>query len=298
MSSRPPVSRLVRLAGALPVPNDYFSGLRAPATVRADNILLFYRATYSDLQQRALENRSHNRFVLLVPLAAGAGVNLDRAEFALRPGSALLIFPYQFHFFVNPEQERLDWVVLTFESEFPVALESLRNRPVTLEPDAFRRLESLLRAYGENRAGGESEVRLTAEILLQKLTRAPGADTVAAQPDGAELRTGEWLAFINRRLHDGGPGAYKIAALAAGLGVSERLLRLRFGESFGVSLGAYIADFRLNLAAGLLSRSTLSLGDVAGRCGYASQAAFSRAFLASFGVTPRDYRGRHGAVGG
>ena len=284
---------LAKLAARLPVPKDYFHGLSAPGVVRADNILMFFREGFSDLQQRSLEHHSHHRFVLLVPLEGAAGVNLDGAEHPLEPGMALLVYPFQFHFFLRPAGERLAWLILTFDSETPDALSRLRDTPVRLRPDAMSRLEALLRAYAARRPGDEGTVRLGAEMLLHRLASTP--ESVVAGPSAGSPKTaargaGDWLTRINRRLHEGGAGEQKIAIMAGEFGVSERLLRLRFQESYGVSLGAYIHNFRLNRAAGLLTRSALPLGEVARRCGYASQAAFSRAFRDRTGLSPRDYR--------
>ena len=111
------------------VPKDYFSGVRAPEVVRADNILMFHRDGFSELRQRALENQSHHRFVLLIPLVGGAGVSLDGAEHALEPGSALLVHPFQFHFFLHPAAGRLPWLVLTFESETPESAGTAEDEP-------------------------------------------------------------------------------------------------------------------------------------------------------------------------
>lgn len=293
MSSLPRFSRLIRLAAALPTPSDYFNGRRAPGVVRADNLLAFFRADYASLQQRGPENHSHHRFVLLVPLGAAAGVNVDQTVHRLRPGEALLVFPFQFHFFVDPEAERLDWLVLTFESDSAESLRPLFNRIVTLGPDLPQRLADLLAAYRAGTAEGDADARLAAESLLQRLVNEAllragpgGSPSSRADSPGA---TG-WLSHINRRLHDGAPGSRKIAVIADEIGVSERLLRHRFRESFGVSPGVYVRDFELNRAAGLLTRSDLPLGEVARRCGYASQAAFSRAFRLRTGLSPRDYR--------
>ncbi len=288
-----PFANLAKIAARLPVPKDYFNGLSAPGVVRADNILMFFREGFADLQQRSLEHHSHHRFVLLAPLEGSAGVNLDGAEHPLEPGMALLVYPFQFHFFLRPVGARLAWLILTFDSEAPDALARLRDTPVRLRPEAMTRLEALLRAYAAKRPGGAGEVRLAAETLLQHL--ASSADSALAGPvagatKGPVRGAGDWLTRINRRLHEGGAGEQKIATLAAEFGVSERLLRLRFQESYGVSLGAYIHNFRLNLAAGLLTRSDIPLGEVANRCGYASQAAFSRAFRDRTGFAPRDYR--------
>ena len=287
MADSTTLARLAKNAARLPTPSDYFRGLRAPDVVRADNLLLFFRRSFAELTQHSLENQSHHRFVLLMALSGSVAVNLDGEDRTLAPGSALLVFPFQFHFFHRPDGE-LRVLVLTFDSDSAPVLAPLRDTPAVLEADALRRLESLLGAYLAGGASGVAEIRLTAETLLQRLARSGGAGA-AGLKSGAK-GVAAWLAHINRRLHDGATSENRIASLAKELGVSERLLRLRFQENFGVSLGVYIHHFQLNHAAGLLSRSDLPLGEIARRCGYASQAAFSRAFKTRAGFAPKDYR--------
>ena len=293
MAERTILDRLAGAAANLATPTDYFSGRRAPGVVRADNLLLFLRGNFAELRQSSLENQSHHRFVLLIALRGSADVNLDGVDRRLTPGRALLVFPFQFHFFLRPEGATLQWLVLTFDSDTPEALAPLRDKPVKLEPDALRRLESLLESYLLDAPGTAGETRLTAETLLQRMVRAYRGDA-SAHP-GKASGVSAWLPHINRRLHDGATSEGRIESLARELGVSERLLRLRFQESVGVSLGVYIHHFQLNNAAGLLSRSELPLGEIARRCGYASQAAFSRAFKARTGLAPKDYRARRRA---
>lgn len=289
------IDRLAKKAARLATPTDYFSGRRAPDVVRADNLLLFLRNNFAELTQNSLENQSHHRFVLLMSLRGAAGVNLDGVDRRLSPGHALLVFPFQFHFFLKPEGAELAWLVFTFDSDTPEVLAPLRDNPVPLENDALSRLESLLDAYLRATPGTEGETRLTAETLLQRMTRAHRVGPAKSVKKTGGSGVSSWLTHINQRLHDGATSEARIESLAKELGVSERLLRMRFQENFGVSLGVYIHHFQLNNAAGLLSRCDLPLGEIARRCGYTSQAAFSRAFKARTGLAPKDYRARRRA---
>lgn len=290
MVSETTLARLAKSASALPTPADYFSGVRAPDAVRADNLLLFFRKSFADLHQSSLENQSHHRFVLLIALEGSATVNLDGVDLPLNPGHAVLVMPFQFHFFRREKDGPLGWLVLTFDSESTGTLEPLRGHATPLDDEELRRLGTLLTIYRtRDRAGAAGEIRLTAETLLQKLaTHAAGAPRDTGRHPARGVAA--WLPHINRRLHAGATSDGRIESLAKELGVSERLLRLRFSEHYGVSLGAYIHNFQLNNAAGMLSRSDLSLGEIARRCGYTSQAAFSRAFKARNDITPKDYR--------
>lgn len=61
-------------------------------------------------------------------------------------------------------------------------------------------------------------------------------------------------------------------------------------EVMGCSVMGYVAAWRANLACRLLRESRLSLGQVAGRVGYESLLAFSRAFKAQLGQAPGAWR--------
>jgi AraC-like DNA-binding protein len=57
----------------------------------------------------------------------------------------------------------------------------------------------------------------------------------------------------------------------------------------------YLARWRMQLAAELLARSKSSIGEIAQRLGYGSEAALSRAFKRIVGVSPAHWRqGRRG----
>ena len=96
-----PSNDLTRLCEQLPVPDDYFVGLESGGLVIPRNILAFMRKTPEDLHQPAMENKSHHRYVLAVPLEGEGKVSLDDAVYPLAPGGGLLFFPYQFHYYLD-----------------------------------------------------------------------------------------------------------------------------------------------------------------------------------------------------
>ncbi len=66
--------------------------------------------------------------------------------------------------------------------------------------------------------------------------------------------------------------------------------RSNFAERFCILVGAgplqYKTRWRLLLASDMLRRSDVRMSDVGHRVGYDSEAAFSRAFKAQFGIPP------------
>jgi AraC-like DNA-binding protein len=58
----------------------------------------------------------------------------------------------------------------------------------------------------------------------------------------------------------------------------------------GISVRQLLVRFRVERAIGLLAATDLSLSDVAVRCGYYDQSAFTRQFRRVVGVSPGAYR--------
>lgn len=58
----------------------------------------------------------------------------------------------------------------------------------------------------------------------------------------------------------------------------------------GCSVMRYVAAWRANVACRLLQASSLGLGEIAGRVGYESLPAFSRAFKSQVGQAPASWR--------
>ena len=97
---------------------------------------------------------------------------------------------------------------------------------------------------------------------------------------------GEALAL----LHKNPAHPWTVASLARQVGVS----RTRFAERFRHFLGeppmAYLARWRLKLAAEILVSSNANICEVAAEVGYASEGAFNRVFKREFGCPPAQFR--------
>ena len=79
-------------------------------------------------------------------------------------------------------------------------------------------------------------------------------------------------------LHERPAHEYTIDDLAKLRGSSRSILAERFTHFVGMPAMQYLAQWRIQLAAGLLSRGSLTIAQVAEQVGYASEAALSRAF--------------------
>ncbi len=129
-----------------------------------------------------------------------------------------------------------------------------------------------------------AEVLFT-EALQRYLSGLPAGRTgwLAGAGDPA---VGRSLAALHRKpAHP-----WTLDELAEEAAVSRSALTERFARYLGQSPMAYLADWRLELAAEGLRTTSRSVLQIATAVGYESEAAFNRAFKRRFGQPPAQYR--------
>jgi AraC-like DNA-binding protein len=126
---------------------------------------------------------------------------------------------------------------------------------------------------------------LLVEILKLHLSSAPAAD------DGwARAITDPVLRPALAAIHASPEEKWSVGSLAAEANVSISLLDERFREVLGLAPIRYLTGWRMHVAEDLLHSSDLGVATVARRVGYASEAAFSRAFKRMHGQAPSVWR--------
>lgn len=142
------------------------------------------------------------------------------------------------------------------------------------------------------RIGGESVLSRLSELMFVYVLRRY-LETLPADRVG-------WLAGLRdpavghalTALHRNPARDWTIAALAREVGVSRSVLAERFMHVVGQPAMRYLTNWRMQLASNLLLTTSDGLAAIAERCGYESEAAFSRAFKKSVGVPPSVWRQR------
>lgn len=154
-------------------------------------------------------------------------------------------------------------------------------------PDA-RALIQLMIAELENRAPGSRVVvdqlakALFVHILRLQIEKGVDSGLLAALFDA---RIGKSLALM----HAEPAGNWTLDSLARASGLSRTVLANRFKTLVGQTPMRYLAEWRMLKARGLL-RAGEPMAVVAERVGYASDAAFSKAFKQITGETPGSIR--------
>jgi AraC-like DNA-binding protein len=268
-------------------PVDYFKGkgsVRLPTPV---NILSFIRTDKRKLQQEALQNRSHHRFVLCFNLETQGHIHVDNLSLAFKPGQALMILPYQFHHFSLMTCTTLQWLFFTFELEPRTFLEPLRNRVIDTSEKTNHAITELLKEWHcpSSELQAEQLQTLLMHLLLSlKEDRRESAPDLPPEPEDNLLR------IINTFLAERTDSPVVVADIARALNYSASRLRVLFKEAAGIPLGAYIQNYRINRAMALLRTTDRSISNIAEEAGFGSPQAFSRIFKQECGQTPRDYR--------
>lgn len=83
---------------------------------------------------------------------------------------------------------------------------------------------------------------------------------------------------------------FSVSRLAVSLGVSRRLLDMRFSEVTGGTAHAALCARRLEEARHLLSTSRATVGEIAERSGFASESTFRAVFISREGKSPKSFR--------
>lgn len=142
----------------------------------------------------------------------------------------------------------------------------------------------------DKRAGSESVLTKLSELMFIEVVRRY-IETLPTQKTGwlAGLRDpsiSKALALIHAR-----PSfSWTIEGLARQCGVSRSVFAERFVQLLGVPPMHYLAQWRMQVASEMLYRRNLNMAAIAAEIGDQFEAAFSRSFKRTMGVTPSAWR--------
>jgi AraC-like DNA-binding protein len=147
----------------------------------------------------------------------------------------------------------------------------------------------------ELRPGGETVITRLADIqaIRSWIQEDPAAQTgwLGALQD---KQMGRAIMLIHR--YPARP--WTVASLATEVAMSRSAFAARFTELVGEPAMHYLARWRMHMALTWLKEDGATLGELASRLGYQSEAAFSRAFKRFIGVSPGVVRRNGEAVNG
>lgn len=189
----------------------------------------------------------------------------------------------------------LDAVVVAARVELggegaPLALALPREVRVDLcQAPALAAVATVLRDEVESpRCGHQAAVDRLCEVVVIRLLR----HAIAAGNARGGLIAGlahPQLALALVAMHEAPERAWRLEDLAEVAGMSRTVFATNFREIVGQTPGAYLANWRLIVARQEIAGG-LPLKTVAGRVGFSSAAAFTRAYQRAYGHPPREDR--------
>lgn len=140
------------------------------------------------------------------------------------------------------------------------------------------------------RAGGAAVLARLSELMFVEVVRRY-VDSMPPDERGwlAGLREPA-IARVLTVLHARPGHRWTLEELAAQVGLSRSVLAERFAQLTGMPVMQYLTRWRMQVAAGLLTRGSPKVAAVAEEVGYDSEAAFSRAFKKAMGTSPAAWR--------
>lgn len=273
-------------------PKNYFHGLKVGESFTPDNILFFCHRNRKAFEPEGVSNTFHHRFVFVMVVKQGGPARIGDHTHHLQEGEGVLIFPHQFHHFMDVKDEELEWLFVTFELKDRDPIRELRDKPRKLDRDILCLIAEALQQHQGLAAGYSHSVAgisyYLAQILL-KMKELPliteERRSVHTSDDTRDQILEKINLFVSQNLHR----QLTIADLAEELGYSVSYLRTIFRNRLGFSLGKFIRTSRLSKAAALLEEQDISITEVAEKSGFDSLTAFSRAFKNAYGISPKAY---------
>jgi len=223
----------------------------------------------------------------------------DGREYVAPPGSLILARPgfsetyrwdpvgetHHAYFHFGVEHLPADWPA---PQEWPV----IRTRPDPVLAALFRHVMQRIHAHHRwpaeppGRAGSRPVEALIDAFLEEGCTDRQAFESTRPEP------VGHAVALMRSTLDEDPRRQLRLIDLARAAGVTQKHLCRLFQTTFGHSPMRTYRLLKLQLAVALLSRSNLTVKQIAHRCGFECPFYFSRCFSKEIGQSPTDVRKR------
>ncbi len=190
----------------------------------------------------------------------------------------MLIFPQGLHYNGDAQSETQSYFVIDFKTASPDELGEL-GLPLVIRDIGEWEKHSFIECEKIWRTGS-----LDAPLLLKERIYGLLANALRHRRSSYDAKLlQEIVSYLHRHYTD---QDLCVSGVAERFNVSESQLRRIFAREFGLSPIRYILNLRITLAKNLLSYEHLSVKETAERCGFQSEAYFSRRFKIITGRTP------------
>lgn len=260
---------------------------------------------YLDSSELHVSLHFHDFFECYFLLSGRVSYQIDNQAYTVTPGDLLLISPNQLHRPLIssaklPYERIVLWIsrrcverLSTPETDLSSCFTSEQynlSRPAKLRRAALeRKLFALLEATNGGGFGRDVLCRAKLADLLVELNR----DFLEARhlPARAGASVGALVESVSAYLDEHIAETVCLDDLAARVYLSKYYLARTFRKETGVTIFQMLMQKRMIRARNLIFEG-MPLAQVSSLCGFSDYSGFYKAFVAEYGVSPRDYAGR------
>ena len=223
----------------------------------------------------------HESFELIAVTDGEMAVTVEKSQYILKSGEAILVFPNQMHSLYT--QTNSEHILCIFSPQLVKAYGNIftnsspKSNLFIPTPFYLSRLESL----------GSNENLLGIKGLLYSLCDEFNASAEYLDRRGDE---DELLPKIFKFVEENYKGDCSILDLSAHISYHEVYLSRYFKKYTDLTFSEYVTRYRVNEGAYILKNSQKKIVDVAYECGFESLRSFNRNFKRIVGKTPNQYR--------
>ncbi|KRE82523.1 hypothetical protein ASG89_14815 [Paenibacillus sp. Soil766] len=247
-------------------------------------------------------------FIEFSLVVAGKGnEKINGVEHDMRPGTIVLLLPYQIHEYRADAHEKLLMYICNFDMKLITAgpesawglhdlfhsLGSAQPPYIQLQGEAYEETLRLWeRLYQEHNSSLTWKPIMLKALLLEALAlfvRSRGSEETAKSEKQPSISSRSIWSVV-QYVYDHYLEPLSLTSLSEKFHLHPTQLSTLFGESFGIHFVDFLHELRIRHACSLLISSDLPISQVAYESGFSSYPTFSRTFLRVKGITPSEYR--------
>lgn len=244
----------------------------------------------------------HDTYEFYLQMAGERTLILNDICYTLKPGDLYILNPFEIHYTESRGSDYYERYVINLpasflntlltEGETRLLLDKLESCVLHLSPEqAAEALSCFQRAERFRQKTGFLADKLLCSSILQLLMFLTELTEKAGLPDILEGKSIQpeivkVIHYINRHYQEN----LSLEDAAELIHLSRYHFCRLFHEATGATFLEYLYNVRLAKVHQLLLATTLPLGDIAAKCGFASTAHLSRVFREAYGMSPRSFR--------
>ena len=223
----------------------------------------------------------HGSFELITVTEGRMLVTVDKIQYSVMPGEALLIFPNQVHALSTPSHSRHFLCIFSPQIVQAYGKVFLSKIPVSnhFRPEPFYLAKLCILSSRES--------FLSVKGLLYSLCADFDRTAVyREQTTGTEDLLIRLFRFVEKNYQRD----CSLTSLAKEISYHPAYLSRYFKECTGITFTQYVQEYRVNEACSLLRKTGRTVLQTAYDCGFDSLRSFNRNFMKITGLSPSEYR--------